>query len=118
MMKTSHEAASPLLDGTNNNDDDALQNQREGALKLPSTQPKESRLNTYLQEYAKTQLPRIDTDGNLFTTVGKGTASVVNRKIIDDVHAWFKNNNPTFPVHLISDASLRAREHAPMKGNM
>jgi hypothetical protein len=50
-QKTSHEAAS--LDGTDqhsnkNNNDDALQYQREGALKLPSTQPKESRLNTYL----------------------------------------------------------------------
>jgi hypothetical protein len=67
-QKTSHEAAS--LDGTDqhsnkNNNDDALQNQREGALKLPSTQPNESRLNAYLQEYAKTQLPRIDTNGNL-----------------------------------------------------
>jgi hypothetical protein len=64
-QKNSHHEAESL-DGTgqhsNNNDDDALQNQHKGALKLPATQPKKSRLNTYVQEYAKTQLPRIDTN--------------------------------------------------------
>jgi hypothetical protein len=59
---------------TDNDDDDGpFQNQREGALKLPSTKakPKKTILNTYLQDYAATQLPRIDTNGHLFTTFGK-----------------------------------------------
>ena len=95
-QKTSTEAAAPL-DGTTtetdadskNNDanDDAFQNQHQGALKLPATKPNKMILNTYLQDYAATQLPRIDTNGRLFTTVGKGTASVANRKMIGDVDA-------------------------------
>ena len=71
-----------------------------------------------MHDFAATQLPRIDTNGHLFTTLGIGTASVANRKMIDDIDAWFLERNPTFPVHLISNASVRARGHAPAKGNM
>jgi hypothetical protein len=71
------EAHSNNDDNDNDNDnDDTFQNQRQGALKLPATKLKKTTLNTCLQDHAATQLPRIDTNGHLFTAFGKGTASV------------------------------------------
>jgi hypothetical protein len=128
-QKTSTEAAASLAEGaaaetdtrSNNDDDDdddAFQNQPQESVKLPATKPKKTMLNTCSQEHAATQLPRIDNDGHLHAAFGKGSASVANRKRINDVDAWFDQRNPTFPVHLVSNASVRAKKHAPVKGNM
>jgi hypothetical protein len=124
-QKTSTEAAVSLVEGAatktdthSNNDDDNDDDKRQGALKLPATKLKKTTSNSCLQDHAATQPPRIDTDGHLFTMVSKGSASVSNRKKIDDVDAWFEKTNPTFPVHLMWNASVRAQGHAPMKGIM
>jgi hypothetical protein len=85
---------------------------------LAATELTRTTLNTCLQDCAATQLPRIDTKGHLFTTSGKGIASVANRKVINAINAWFQQSNPTFLMCLILNASARAQEHAPVKGNM
>jgi hypothetical protein len=82
------EARSNKNDNDNDNDN-TFQKQRQGALKLPATKPKNSTLNTCSQDHAATQLPWSDANGHLFTTFGKGTASVATRKMINNVDAWF-----------------------------
>ena len=102
-QKTSNDTETSLDGNTaetdNNDNDDAFPNQqRQGTLKLPATQPSKSILSACLHDFAATQLPRIDTNGHLFTTLGTGTASVANRKMINDIDAWFLERNPTFLI--------------------